>query len=119
MCDRACYIRSDVFGLGTGDMSISASLRTVQVLLTNTDPSPNFISTLFTPIVPSLYALHSHLEGAKTSDPILRESLKGFLETWARLVGSREVIDILWQIINGDGGTWRINVAGEITRIEG
>ncbi|KAI0751606.1 hypothetical protein C8Q80DRAFT_1218295 [Daedaleopsis nitida] len=101
---------------GTGDITVSASLRTVRVLLTNTDPSPDLISTLFTPIVPSLYALHSHLEGAKASDPVLRESLKGFLETWARLVGSSEVVATIWQIVNGEGGSWRVDVAGEISR---
>ncbi|KAI0698516.1 hypothetical protein C8T65DRAFT_660439 [Cerioporus squamosus] len=103
---------------GTGELSVSASLRIIEVLLTNTDPSPTFISTLFTPIVPSLYTLYSHLEGAKASDPLLRETLKGFLETWGRLVGSTEVLDTLWTIIDGEGGAWRADVAGSISRTE-
>lgn len=97
---------------------MAASLRTIQVLLTNTDPSPHFISTVFTPIIPSLYALYAYLEGTKASDPLLRESLKGYLETWGRLVGSDEVISTLWTIIDGEGGNWRIDVAGEISRAE-
>ncbi|PIL37009.1 hypothetical protein GSI_00701 [Ganoderma sinense ZZ0214-1] len=103
---------------GTGEISADASLRTIQVLLTNTDPSPRLISTLFTPIVPSLYALYAYLEGNKTSDPLLRESLKGYLETWGRLVGSTEVISTLWRIVDGEGGNWRVDVAGTISKIE-
>ncbi|KAM5540366.1 hypothetical protein V8D89_005824, partial [Ganoderma adspersum] len=103
---------------GTGEMSPDASLRTIQVLLTNTDPSPHLISTLFTPIVPSLYALYAYLEGIKASDPLLRETLKGYLETWGRLVGSAEVISTLWRIIDRDGGNWRVDVAGTISRAE-
>ncbi|KAI0723142.1 hypothetical protein C8Q76DRAFT_767130 [Earliella scabrosa] len=104
--------------IGTGDITVAASLRTIKVLLTNTDPSPRFISTVFTPIIPSLYALYAYLEGTKASDPLLRESLKGYLETWGRLVGSDEVISTLWTIIDGEGGNWRIDVAGEISRAE-
>lgn len=103
---------------GTGKMSPDASLRTIQVLLTNTDPSPHLISTLFTPIVPSLYALYAHLEGTKVSDPLLRESIKGYLETWGRLVGSAEVISTLWRIIDREGGNWHVDIAGAISRTE-
>ncbi|KAI1789539.1 hypothetical protein LXA43DRAFT_1075305 [Ganoderma leucocontextum] len=103
---------------GTGEMSPDASLHTIQVLLTNTDPSPHLISTVFTPIVPSLYALYGYLEGAKASDPVLRESLKGYLETWGRIVGSAEVISTLWRIIDGEGGNWRVDITGTISRAE-
>ena len=103
---------------GTGEMSPDASLRTIQVLLTNTDPSPHLISTLFTPIVPSLYALYGYLDRTKASDPLLRESLKGYLETWGKLVGSAEVMSTLWRIIDGEGGNWRVDVAGTISRTE-
>lgn len=116
---------NDIFGApwlilneGTGEMSTDASLRTIQVLLTNTDPSPHLISTLSTPIVPSLYALYVYLEGTKASDPLLRESLKGYLETWGRLVGSTEVISTLWRIIDGEGGTWHVDIAGTVSRTE-
>ncbi|RPD67330.1 hypothetical protein L226DRAFT_608532, partial [Lentinus tigrinus ALCF2SS1-7] len=116
--DIALAMLHDPILQGNGELTVSASLRTIEVLLTNTDPSPTFISTLFTPIVPSLYALYAHLEGAKTADPLLRESLKGFLETWGRLVGSTEVLGTLWRIIDGEGGIWRVDVAGSISRTE-
>lgn len=103
---------------GTGKLSTDASLRVIQVLLTNADPSPLLISTLCTPIVPSLYALYAYLGDVKASDPVLRESLKGYLETWGRLVGSAEVISTLWRIIQGEGGNWCVDVAGVISRIE-
>ncbi|KAI0353496.1 hypothetical protein OH77DRAFT_1591208 [Trametes cingulata] len=103
---------------GTGDISPTAALNTIQVLLTNTDPSPHLISALLTPIAPSLYSLHACLEQSKASDPILRETITGFLSTWGRLVGSKEVIETLWRIINGDGSDWRVDIAGEISRVQ-
>ncbi|KAI0326655.1 hypothetical protein GY45DRAFT_69015 [Cubamyces sp. BRFM 1775] len=104
---------------GAGNMSPKASLNTIQVLLTNTDPSPHLITALLTPIVPSLYSLYACLEGAKAADPILREGIKGLLSTWGRLVSSEDVIGTIWQIINGEGSDWRVDVAGEISRVEG
>ncbi|KAI0638028.1 hypothetical protein C8Q77DRAFT_405922 [Trametes polyzona] len=107
------------FLLGSGNLSPSASLKTIQVLLTNTDPSPHLISALLTPIIPSLYSLFACLEQAKVSDPIIRETIKGFLSTWGRLVNSEEVIAAIWRIIDGDVSDWRVDVAGEISRVEG
>ncbi|TBU43355.1 hypothetical protein BD309DRAFT_960924 [Dichomitus squalens] len=103
---------------GSGDLSTDASLRIIQVLLTNTDPSPHLLSALFTPIVPSLYALYVYLKGTRASDPLLRESLQGYLGTWGRLLGSAEVISTLWRVIDGEGGNWRVDVAGNISRTE-
>ncbi|KAI0368111.1 hypothetical protein BV20DRAFT_1045207 [Pilatotrama ljubarskyi] len=103
---------------GTGDISPTAALNTLQVLLTNTDPSPHLISALLTPIAPSLYSLHACLEQSKASDPILRETITGFLSTWGRLVGSEEVTATLWRIINGEGSDWRVDIAGEISRLQ-
>ena len=104
---------------GAGNMSPKASLNTIQVLLTNTDPSPHLITALLTPIVPSLYSLYACLEGAKAADPILREGIKGLLSTWGRLVSSEDVIGTIWQIIGGEGSDWRVDVAGEISHVEG
>ncbi|KAI0650280.1 hypothetical protein C8Q79DRAFT_1063233 [Trametes meyenii] len=103
---------------GTGDISPVVSLKTIQVLLTNTDPSPYLISVLLTPIVPSLYALYACLEEAKASDPVLRETVKGFLATWGRLINSEEVIKTIRKIIEGEGGDWRVDVAGEFSLLE-
>lgn len=94
----------------------SQSISTLQVLLLNTDPSPTFVSALFTPIAPSLYALHAHLESTKTSDPAFKEMLKSLLETWARVVFADEVIAACWSVIRGDGGYWKVDIAGDIRR---
>ncbi|KAI0677089.1 hypothetical protein C8Q78DRAFT_959916 [Trametes maxima] len=102
---------------GTGDITPAASLKPIQVLLTNTDPSPHLLSALLTPIVPSLYTLHACLEQARTSDPLLRETIKGFLSTWGRLVNGEEIIQTMWNVIEGEGSDWRVDVAGEIFRV--
>ncbi|KAH9853650.1 hypothetical protein C2E23DRAFT_113637 [Lenzites betulinus] len=103
---------------GSGDLSPTESLRTIQVILTNTDPSPHLITSLLTPIVPSLYSLYAYLEQAKASDPLVRETIKSFLATWGRLVNKEEVIATLWRIINGETSDWRVDIAGEISRVE-
>ncbi|KAI0772085.1 hypothetical protein BD413DRAFT_52804 [Trametes elegans] len=102
---------------GMGRMSPMASLYAIQVLLTNTDPSPYLISALLTPVVPSLYSMYACLDQAKVSDPLLRETIKGFLSTWGRLVNSEEVLLTVWRIIDGEGSTWRVDVAGELSRV--
>ncbi len=90
----------------------------LQTLLTNTDPSPAFISSLLTPIIPPLYSLLAKLEEIKTSDPAMRTTLRGFLGTWGRLLGATECAATLWLLVNGEGGEWRVDIAGEISRIE-
>ncbi|KAH9951727.1 hypothetical protein B0H21DRAFT_842799 [Amylocystis lapponica] len=99
-------------------MTPVASLITLQTLLTNADPSPTFVSSLLTPIIPPLYAVLFELETTKTSDPTAKESVKGFLATWGRLVGASEGIETLWRIVDGEGGEWQTDVAGNLTRAE-
>ena len=113
-----CYSVCSLYPIGTGELSPAATLRTIEVLLTNTDPSPDFVSSLLAPIVPSLYALYAHLESTRLSDPLMRETVKGFLDTWGRLVGASEVLGVLQSIIDGEGGNWRVDVAGEPRRAE-
>lgn len=96
----------------------SQAIRTLQNLLTNTDPSPALISNLLTPIVPSLYELSSALDLVKTSDPALKTTVRGFLRTWGRLVDTIEGIATLWLVVDGEGGQWQVNIVGEIARIE-
>ncbi|KAL7282291.1 hypothetical protein ACG7TL_003761 [Trametes sanguinea] len=103
---------------GSGDITPAASLKTMQVLLTNNDPSPHLISALLTPIAPSLYSMYACLEQAKVADPVLRETVRGFLSTWGRLVNSEEAISTIWRIIDGQGSDWRVDVAGEISRVD-
>ncbi|KDQ64472.1 hypothetical protein JAAARDRAFT_116363 [Jaapia argillacea MUCL 33604] len=93
------------------------ALSTLVVLITNTDPSPTLISSILGPIVPSLYALLDHLEGRKTSDPEVKESIRGLLTTWGRVVSNAEIVDGFWSIILGEGGHWSVDVAGGVQRV--
>lgn len=89
-------------------------IATLQTILVNTDPSPVLLSTVFTPIAPALYAILMCLDSKKTADPALRETVKGLLGTWSRIVSAQEVEQVCWSIIEGEGGYWKIDIAGEI-----
>ena len=54
----------------------------------------------------------------KTADPLLKESVNGLLATWGRVVVSMECFDNLWRVLEGAGGEWEINIAGEIRNVE-
>jgi hypothetical protein len=54
----------------------------------------------------------------KTSNPTMKESIRGILATWGRVVTAQEGIDILWMIVSGNGGDWEVNIEGDIKRIE-
>ncbi|KAJ7744466.1 hypothetical protein DFH07DRAFT_963690 [Mycena maculata] len=95
-----------------------AALSTIMMLVTNTDPSPTLISSLLSPIVSALYSLLYHLDQTKMSDPSLKETLRGLLGTWGRVVGTTEALAILWSVIDGERGEWRVDLEGEITRVE-
>ncbi|TFY56567.1 hypothetical protein EVJ58_g7560 [Rhodofomes roseus] len=102
----------------TPELTPSEALDVLQTLLTNADPSPTFISSLLTPILPPLYAIVSHLEATKASDPALKESVRGFLVTWGRIVNTNEGIDALWEVVLGEGGEWKADVTGSLARLE-
>jgi hypothetical protein len=87
-------------------------------LILHTDPSPALISILLSPIMPSLYTLSDHMNRMKTADPLLKESVNGLLATWGRVVVSMECFDNLWRVLEGAGGEWEINIAGEIRNVE-
>jgi hypothetical protein len=95
-----------------------AALSTILTLVTNTDPSPALISSLLSPIASALYSLLYHLDKVKTSDPSLKEMLRGLLGTWGRVVGATEALAILWSVIDGQGGEWRVDLEGQISRVE-
>lgn len=90
---------------------------TLQTILTNTDPSPTLLSTVFTPIASALYAILECLDSKKTADPDLRETVKGLLGTWSRIVSAQQVERVCWSIIEGEGGYWKIDIAGEVIQI--
>ncbi|KAJ3561227.1 hypothetical protein NP233_g10321 [Leucocoprinus birnbaumii] len=84
-------------------------------LLSNADPSPSFISDLLSPVVPSLYSLLYHSNKVKTSDPLLKEALRGALKTWGKIVSGNEGVEVLWSIVrSGQQGGWKINLEGHI-----
>ncbi|KAF7790090.1 hypothetical protein EIP86_001040 [Pleurotus ostreatoroseus] len=99
-------------------MTALQTVRSLETLLTNTDPSPILISNVLTPIIPPLYSLLSKLEKVKISDPALKLTLRGLLGTWGRLVGVLEGVAAIWLVVNGEGGEWKVDVAGEIVRVE-
>jgi hypothetical protein len=89
-------------------------ISTLQNILTNTDPSPSLLSTVFTSIASALYAIHVCLDSKKTVDPGLRDTVEGLLGTWSRIVSTQEVEQVCWNIIEGEGGYWKVDIAGEI-----
>ena len=94
------------------------SLAALIKILTNTDPSPNLISMLLSPILPALYSLAACMSSKKTKDPALQESIDGIISTWGRIVDAAEGIQVVWRVVGGEGGDWEVDVAGQIKRSE-
>jgi hypothetical protein len=94
------------------------AIQVIQTFLTNTDPAPTLVSTVTSPIVTSLYALLAALARINTADPTLRESVRGLLVTWGRVVSTDEAVAILWACIEGQGGEWVIDISGRVKRVE-
>ncbi|CUA70257.1 Cyclin-D-binding Myb-like transcription factor 1 [Rhizoctonia solani] len=84
--------------------SLSDTISTLTTLFTSTDPSPFLAQIIIEPILVPLYNLSAHLDAQRVSDPALKESVRGLIRTWARLVGREEAIEGLWSIIQGSGG---------------
>jgi len=95
-------------------LGINDGISTLQTILINIDPSPALISTVFTPIASALYAILGCLDSKKTTEPVLKETIKGLLGTWSRVVSSQEVERVCWDIIEGEGGNWKVDITGEI-----
>lgn len=100
------------------DLTPTMALSALLALVTNTDPSPTFISQLLSPIVPALSALLCHIESIKTSDPALKEDLNGLLITWGRLVSAQDGTSVLWSIIEGEGGEWATMPGEQLRRVK-
>lgn len=94
------------------ELTAMDSLLALQTFLLNTDPSPQVISVLLTPIIPELYSLHTLYVTNKTADPSIRETIHGLLATWSRVVAPTEVVDGTWKIIFGYGGDWSLSPEG-------
>ncbi|EGN93069.1 hypothetical protein SERLA73DRAFT_163744 [Serpula lacrymans var. lacrymans S7.3] len=94
------------------------AISTLLLLLLNTDPSPTFISNVLSPVIPTLYSLLYHLDQTKLSDPVLKESIKGLLTTWGRVIDRKEGLDIMNNILRGDRIGWQVDVTGEVKRVD-
>ncbi|KAF5387644.1 hypothetical protein D9615_000386 [Tricholomella constricta] len=94
----------------------SVALSILTTLVSNADPSPTLISALLSPIVPALYSLLYHMDEIKTTDPSLRESLRGLLVTWAKIIGTSDGVSILWSVLESDDIGWAIDIEGNINR---
>ena len=95
----------------------ASALSTLITLMSNTDPSPFLLTALLSPITPVLYSLFHHMEKVKTSNPSIRESLRGLLVTWGKIVGQPEGTDILWHIIESNEGEWHVDLDGHIRKL--
>ena len=94
------------------------AIQAVQTLLANTDPAPTLVSTVLSPIATSLYALLSTLLDLRIADPTLRESVRGLLLSWGRVVPADDAVAVLWACIDGEGGHWTVDLAGNVKRVE-
>jgi hypothetical protein len=93
----------------------TTALSMLTILLLNTDPSPAFITDVLSPVVAPLYALIFHLDSIKASDPVLKESVKGLLATWGRLVEMQDGVNTLWSVIQCERIYWEVDISGNIT----
>ncbi|CAE6455851.1 unnamed protein product [Rhizoctonia solani] len=91
-------------------LPLSDTISTLTTLFTSTDPSPFLSQVIIEPILVPLYNLSAHLDAQRVSDPALKESVRGLIRTWARLVSREEAIEGIWSVVQGTGG-W--GVGGE------
>ena len=84
--------------------SVSDAISILTTLFTSTDPSPLLAQAIIEPILVPLYNLSAHLDTQRISDPGLKESARGLLRTWARLVAREEATSGLWDVVQGKGG---------------
>lgn len=70
------------------------------------DPSPPLFSAVLSPIVPALVTLLEHIGRTRTTAPELRESVRGVLLAWGRVVPQDEATERLWAVVQGAGAAW-------------
>ena len=107
---RPFQARSQKFELNSrlAALSIEAALTALTSLIANTDPSPVLISSLLSPIIPQLYTLMEHVEGLRASDPYVVQLCRNTFITWGKIISLDEGVEVLWSIVRGYGGTWRM-----------
>ncbi|KAF8639852.1 hypothetical protein AX17_001107 [Amanita inopinata Kibby_2008] len=95
-------------------LSLPMALSMLIPLVANMDPLPELLSRLLSPITPVLYSLLYYLESVKTSDPSLRESVRGLLITWGKIVDRAEGITYIWNIHQVDPILWDVDSDGNV-----
>lgn len=98
------------------DLPLEIVLQALINLLLNSEPTPSVVTELLLPSFPSLYAILDTMERVKTANPIIKGSLSGILTTCGRLASSQEFVEVLWNVIQNKGGSWKIEQGGRIQR---
>lgn len=88
--------------------SASDTLDIISAVLTNTYPSRSLVSSLLSPIIPPLYSLIAQLSSQRVGNPALLDSSKSLFVTWAKIVDLEEAREILWCVVDGQGGVWTV-----------
>lgn len=84
--------------------SATPSLQTLQALFSHSDPAPTLPMHVLGPILSPLYALLAALDEVRTSDPALKELVKGLVRLWGRTVATEDAVKGWWKVIeSGDG----------------
>ncbi|KAI6003949.1 hypothetical protein EDD15DRAFT_2457498 [Pisolithus albus] len=83
--------------------------------LSTIHPSPVFITSILSPIIPYLYALLHYLDKTRTSDPLLKDLVKALLSTWGRVVECQEGTELLWSIFQGQRISWQTDDTEKFT----
>ena len=100
-------------------MEPSEALSSISTLISNTEPSPIFISKILSPILAPLYLLSYNLARYKTADPQLKTTIDGLLQSWGKIVDQPEGVNVLWSILEaGQSSEWKYNTDGQLWRFE-
>ena len=100
-------------------MEPSEALSSISTLISNTEPSPIFISKILSPILASLYLLSYNLAQYKTADPQLKASINGLLLSWGKIVDQPEGVNLLWSILEaGQSSEWKYDADGHLWRFK-
>jgi hypothetical protein len=96
--------------LGALDKPYTAvrTLEIISCLLTNTYPSRALLSTLISPLIAPLYALYAYLRLQRAADPTLLELCRTLFITWAKITEVEEGREVIWSIVEGQGGMWTV-----------
>jgi hypothetical protein len=87
------------------------------ILISNTEPSPTFISLVLSPLIAALYGLSYDLDQRRTSTPQIKESVAGLLKAWGKIIDDTEGTDVLWRIIEGGKDwEWSVDLEGKLSR---